>query len=114
MIFMINQRGHRNIGRFSTNRVFRSNNVCNFYFSRSVIDDDEITEFNETDCTNPKVQRKFIRAKKKLSEKQTTMYDYASSVAYENRQFYSSLDNTETSKTIIKGQKRSAKVNQTH
>ncbi len=35
-----------------------------------------------------------------------TMYDYASSISYKHKQFYSSLDNTTTTKTIIKGQKR--------
>ena len=37
---------------------------------------------------------------------QTTMYDYASSVSYRHKQFYSTLDNTVTSKTIVKGEKR--------
>ena len=36
-----------------------------------------------------------------------TMYDYASSISYKHKHFYSSLDNTTTTKTIIKGQKRS-------
>jgi hypothetical protein len=40
------------------------------------------------------------------------MYDYASSISYRHKQFYSSLDNTITTKTIIKGQKRSLTVNE--
>ena len=63
-------------------------------------------EFNENDCTAPHTIRKRPRSKKKVQGKQMTMYDYASTVSYKHKQFYSSLDNSTTSKTIIKGQKR--------
>jgi hypothetical protein len=64
-------------------------------------------ELNESDCSAPRIIRKRTKIKKKISEKQMTMYDYASSISYKNKRFYSSLDNTITTKTIIKGQKRS-------
>ena len=44
------------------------------------------------------------KIKKKTNTKQMTMYDYASSISYRHKQFYSSLDNSTTTKTIIKGQ----------
>ncbi|CAF3714204.1 unnamed protein product [Rotaria socialis] len=68
---------------------------------------DDLFEFNENDCTAPKVNRKRAKTKKKMNGKQTTMYDYASTVSRKHKEFYSSLDNTTTVKTIIKGQKRS-------
>ncbi len=70
-----------------------------------------MTEFNENDCTAPRIIRKRVKNKKKANTKQMTMYDYASSISYKHKQFYSSLDNTTTTKTIIKGQKRPLKVN---
>jgi len=39
-----------------------------------------------------------------------TMYDYASSVSFRYKQFYSSLTNTTSTATVVKGQKRSAIV----
>ncbi|CAF3449813.1 unnamed protein product [Rotaria sp. Silwood1] len=68
---------------------------------------DDLFEFNEKDCTAPKINRKRTKTIRKIHAKQMTMYDYASSVSYKHKQFYSSLDNTTTTKTIIKGQKRS-------
>ncbi|CAF0907886.1 unnamed protein product [Rotaria sordida] len=68
---------------------------------------DDLFEFNENDCTAPKKNRKRTKTIKKIHIKQMTMYDYASTVSYKHKQFYSSLDNTTTTKTIIKGQKRS-------
>lgn len=81
-----------------------------FWIIRSKIDQDDLIEFNETDCTAPKIIRKRIKPKKKINSKQMTMYDYASSISYKHKHFYSSLDNTITTKTIIKGQKRSLTV----
>ena len=75
-------------------------------FSSRPISQDELIEFTENDCTAPKVRRPPTKAKRKVTKKQTTMYDYASSVSYRHRQFYSSLDNTVTTKTIVKGDKR--------
>ncbi|CAF2647367.1 unnamed protein product [Rotaria sp. Silwood2] len=74
---------------------------------------DDLFEFNENDCTAPKINRKRTKTIKKIHVKQMTMYDYASSVSYKHKQFYSSLDNTITTKTIIKGQKRSLTEYQT-
>lgn len=76
---------------------------------------DEMTEFHETDCTAPRVpphNRKMLKAKKKKKStaKQTTMYDYASTVSYKHQEFYSSLDNSTTMKTITRGQKRFSRV----
>ncbi|CAM4747753.1 unnamed protein product [Rotaria magnacalcarata] len=68
---------------------------------------DDLFELNENDCTAPKVNRKRAKPKKKMNGKQTTMYDYASTVSHKHKEFYSSLDNTTTTKTIIKRQKRS-------
>ncbi len=65
-----------------------------------------MTEFNENDCTAPRTYRKRTKQKKKTNSVQTTMYDYALSISYKNRHFYSSLDNTITTKTITKVQKR--------
>jgi hypothetical protein len=72
---------------------------------------DDLFEFHENDCTAPRIIRKRTKTKKKSNEIQMTMYDYASSISYKHKQFYSSLDNTTTTKTIIKGQKRSLTVN---
>jgi hypothetical protein len=72
---------------------------------------DDLFEFHENDCTAPRIIRKRTKTKKKITAKQMTMYDYASSISYKHKQFYSSLDNTTTTKTIIKGQKRSLTVN---
>ncbi len=72
---------------------------------------DDLIEFNENDCTAPRISRKRTKTKRKINVKQTTMYDYASSISYRHKQFYSSLDNTITTKTIIKGQKRLLTVN---
>lgn len=69
-----------------------------------------MTELNENDCTAPRIIRKRTKPKKKNNGKQMTMYDYASSISYKHKQFYSSLDNTITTKTITKGQKRSLTV----
>lgn len=80
--------------------------VLNSRFSSRLISQDELIEFTEKDCTAPKVRRPPTKAKRKVTKKQTTMYDYASSVSYRHRQFYSSLDNTVTTKTIVKGDKR--------
>jgi hypothetical protein len=65
-----------------------------------------LTEFNENDCTAPRIYRKRAKSKKKTNTKQTTMYDYASSISHKYKQFYSSLDNSITTKTITKEQKR--------
>ena len=46
------------------------------------------------------------RRNKKTKDKQMTMYDYASSISYRHKQFYSSLDNTTSAKTIVRGTKR--------
>ncbi|CAF3687444.1 unnamed protein product [Adineta steineri] len=67
---------------------------------------DDLTEFDENDCTAPRISRKRPKNRKKNNTKQMTMYDYASSISYRHKQFYSSLDNTTTTKTIIKGEKR--------
>jgi hypothetical protein len=77
---------------------------------RSKTNQDDLIEFNENDCTAPRIIRKQTKPKKKTNAKQTTMYDYASSISYKHKQFYSSLDNTTTTKMIIKGQKRSLTV----
>lgn len=69
-----------------------------------------LDDLTENDCTAPRVIRKRAKPKKKSIGKQMTMYDYASSISYKHKQFYSSLDNSITSKTIIKGQKRSFMV----
>jgi hypothetical protein len=79
---------------------------------RSKTNQDDLIEFNENDCTAPRIIRKQTKPKKKTNAKQTTMYDYASSISYKHKQFYSSLDNTTTTKMIIKGQKRSLTVKQ--
>ncbi len=65
-----------------------------------------MTELNENDCTAPRIYRKRTKPKKKTNTKQMTMYDYAASISYKNKQFYSSLDNTTTTKTITKAGKR--------
>jgi hypothetical protein len=72
---------------------------------------DDLFEFHENDCAAPRIIHKQTKTKKQITEKQMTMYDYASSISYKHKQFYSSLDNTTTTKTIIKGQKRSLTVN---
>lgn len=77
---------------------------------RSKTNQDDLIEFNENDCTAPRIIHKRTKPKNKTNAKQTTMYDYASSISYKHKQFYSSLDNTTTTKMIIKGQKRSLTV----
>jgi len=78
---------------------------------RSQINQDDLIEFNENDCTAPRIIRKRIKTKQKNNNtKQKTMYDYASSISYKHQQFYSSLSNTTTTKTIIKEPKRSLTV----
>ena len=74
---------------------------------RTKTNQDDLTELTENDCTAPRRNRKRSKSKKKNQTKQTTMYDYAASISYKHKQFYSSLDNTTTTKTITKRQKRS-------
>ncbi|UJR27138.1 hypothetical protein I4U23_008437 [Adineta vaga] len=68
---------------------------------------DDLTNFNEDDCTAPRIYKKRTKNRKITHTKQMTMYDYVSSVSYRHKQFYSSLDNKTTSKTITKEKKRS-------
>lgn len=78
---------------------------------------DELIEFHENDCTAPRVirpTRKVIKGKRKTVSKQTTMYEYAASVSYQHKEFYSSWDNSTTKQIITKGQKRSTQVFQCH
>ena len=86
------------------NRIFR---LTVFFLSRQEKNDDLI-EFTETDCTSP--QQDLVRKRAKPRSKQMTMYDYASSVSFRYKQFYSSLTNTTSTATVVKGQKRSAIV----
>lgn len=65
---------------------------------------DDLVEFTETDCTSP--SNPVRKRAKPARSKQTTMYDYATSVSFKYKEFYSSLDNTISAKTVTKGQKR--------
>ena len=81
-----------------------------YFLCKIIRVESEPDDLTENDCTAPRTIRKRIQPKKKSTAKQMTMYDYASSISYRHKQFYSSLDNTTTTKTITKGRKRSSMV----